>query len=74
MLLGVPHDQLQLRDRVLQVVHQEGSEPVVGLELPAFGEALVGLVLGDDGGDVPADRLQEVAVLPGQVEGRRRLE
>ena len=50
---GVRHDQLQLRHRVLQIVHHERREAVVGLELPALGQPAIRLVLREMRRHVP---------------------
>ncbi len=63
--LRVGDDELELRDRVLQVMHHEGRQPVVGFELTALGQATVGVLLRDVGGDVPAQGLQQVAIFVG---------
>ena len=54
--LRVGDDELQLRHRVLQVVHHESGQAVVGLELAALGQPAIGIVLREVGRDVPARR------------------
>ena len=56
-------DDVELRDRVLQVVHHEGGQPVVGLELAALRQLAIGVVLRDVRRDVPAHRLEQIAIL-----------
>ena len=63
MPLRVRDDQRQLCGEVSQVVHHEGRETVVGLELAAFGQAAIGVELRDVHSHVTAHHLEQVAVL-----------
>ncbi len=57
VLLGVRDDQRELGGEVLEVVHHERGQTMVGLELPALGQLAVGLVLREVRRDVPPDGL-----------------
>ena len=70
--LCVRDDQRQLRREIAQVVHHEGREPVIGLELATLGEPAVGLELRQVHGHVPAHHLEQVAVLVVRFERFRR--
>ena len=63
MLHGIADHQRELRGAILQVVHHEGREPVVGFELADFGDAAVGFVLREQRRDVLSHGVQQVAIL-----------
>ena len=70
--LRVGDHESELGDRILEVVHHECRQPVVRFELPALGETAICVVLRELRGDVPPDRLEQVAILKGEIERRRR--
>ena len=66
---GIGDQQLQLRHGILEIVHDEGREAVVGVELAALGELFVGAPLRELYGDVAAHGLEQVEIFEGDGEG-----
>ena len=76
MLLCIGDDQGELRREIAQIVHHEGREPVIRLELATLREAAVGLELREMHRDVPSHLLaptiaDEAALLAGLDSDRR---
>ena len=72
MLLGIRNDQRELSREIAQVVHHEGRQPVIGLELAILGETTIGLVLREVDRHVTTHHLQQVTVLEVRLEWRWR--
>ena len=56
MTRRIGDEEVQLRDRVLQVVHHERRQAIVRFELAALGELAIGFVLRQVGRDMLSDR------------------
>ena len=72
MPLGVLEHQRQLRDQVLEVVHDERGHPVERVELARFEQRLGRADLAEIARRLPARGLQQIADLPVDVDRRPR--
>ena len=71
----VLHHQRLLRDQVLEVVHHERCEAIIGLELPRLRELRCGLIECDVARRLAPDGAQQIELLPGErLRGERARE